>query len=102
MSVVERIVGDRRQQVLTSLNEMANHMLNEDVILRAVIMTGREIDHDILRDDLTFLQARGCVRIEKLPRGNGDDLWKVVLTDMGHRVVYGEQTVNGVARATVN
>ncbi|OUJ17070.1 hypothetical protein [Acetobacter sp. DsW_063] len=97
MNVSRSIAEDRRLRVLMSLHEMANHMLNEDVLTRAVIATGRDTDHDLMRDDLTFLQARGCVRVEKLPRGD-DELWKVVLTDRGQRAAQGEQTIQGVGR----
>lgn len=98
MSVTQAIVGDRRRCVLESLSEMGSHMLNEDVILRAVIESGRPTDHDTMRDDLAFLEKRGCVRVEKLPKIDGD-LWKVVLTPAGLRVAQGIQVVSGVAQA---
>lgn len=98
MSVSERIIGDRRKSVLESLSEMSSSMLNEDVLLRAVLESGRHTDHDTMRDDLAFLEKRGCLRIEKLTKATGD-LWKVVLTPAGLRVARGEQIVSGVAQA---
>ncbi|AQS83881.1 MAG: hypothetical protein ABF979_14515 [Gluconobacter sp.] len=98
MSVSETIVGDRRRSVLESLSEMSSCMLNEDVLLRAVLESGRHTDHDTLRDDLVFLERRSCLRIEKLMKSDGD-LWKVVLTPTGQRVARGEQIVSGVAQA---
>ncbi|GBQ27166.1 hypothetical protein AA0472_2337 [Acetobacter estunensis NRIC 0472] len=97
MSVQVSINEDRRLRVLKCLTEMSNHMLNEDVLLRAVISTGRDTDHDLMRDDLAFLEKRSCVRIERLP-SSGGELWKVVLTDAGQRVAQGEQVVSGVGR----
>lgn len=98
MSVSVTIAEDRRRSVLESLSEMSSCMLNEDVLLRAVLESGRHTDHDTLRDDLAFLEKRGCVRIEKLTKSDGD-LWKVVLTRAGLRVARGEQIVSGVAQA---
>ncbi|NHO36935.1 hypothetical protein [Acetobacter fallax] len=95
--MLESIIEDRRLRILGCIAEMSNHMLNEDVLLRAVIATGRDTDHDLMRDDLTFLEKRSCVRVEKLPCADGQ-LWKVVLTPTGQRAVQGEQTISGVGR----
>lgn len=97
MSIAQTIAEDRRLSILKCVSEMATRVLNEDCILRAVAETGRDTDHDLMRDDLAFLEKRGCVRIEKLPNGSSD-VWMVCLTAAGVRVSRGEQIVTGVAR----
>lgn len=100
MSVTMEIAADRRKKVLDALDQMQNGLLGEDVILRAVCESGRDTDRDTMRDDLTFLQHRHCVAIEKLPRANGE-LWRVRLTDDGLLAARGQLIVAGVARHTV-
>ncbi|ATJ89413.1 hypothetical protein HK16_10700 [Acetobacter senegalensis] len=100
MSPATEIAADRRRKVLDALAQMRDGQLSEDVILRAVCETGRDTDRDTMRDDLTFLQHRHCVAIEKLPRHAGE-LWLIRLTDDGLRAAQGALIVAGVARRTV-
>ncbi|KAA8386037.1 MULTISPECIES: hypothetical protein [Acetobacter] len=100
MSVTMEIAADRRRKVLDALSQMQDGLLSEDVILRAVCETGRDTDRDTMRDDLSFLQHRHCVVIEKLPRAGGE-MWRVRLTDDGLLAAQGKLLVNGVARRTV-
>ncbi|MFT8645661.1 hypothetical protein [Gluconacetobacter sp.] len=101
MSVASVVTEDRRLVILRSLKEMANHQLGEDLILRAVQMTGRDIDFDRARGDLEHLERAGCVGIERLPRSGGRELWLVHLTQDGLRAAEGLQIVPGVARRTM-
>lgn len=94
------IAADRRRKVLDALAQMQNGLLGEDVILRAVCESGRDTDRDTMRDDLTFLQHRHCVAIEKIPRTNGE-LWRARLTDDGLLAARGQLVLSGVARHTV-
>lgn len=97
MSAAEALIEDRRLRILKSLEEMQDRRLNEDVLVRMIAASGRPIDIDTLRADLTFLQHQGCVAIEKLPRMHGD-LWVANMTDTGARVGSGVQRLHGVAR----
>ncbi|KDE20670.1 hypothetical protein AZ09_04285 [Acetobacter aceti 1023] len=94
------IAADRRRKVLDALSQMQDGLLCEATILRAVCESGRDTDRDTMRDDLTFLEHRHCVAIEKMPRSGGE-LWRVRLTDDGLLAAQGKLLVNGVARRTV-
>ncbi|WP_308719207.1 hypothetical protein [Komagataeibacter xylinus] len=97
MSAAAAIIEDRRLRVLKSINEMGNRMLNEEVLLRVVVASGRATDFDTMRADLAFLEHAGCVRIEKMPRTPSTDMWLAHLTDAGVRAADGLQKIAGVA-----
>jgi hypothetical protein len=98
MSAAAAIIEDRRLRVLMSINEMGNRMLNDEVLLRIVVSSGRATDFDTMRADLDFLERAGCVRVEKLPRQTASDIWVAHLTDAGIRAAECVQKITGVAR----
>jgi len=100
MSVKVSIDEDRRKKVIDALAQMRDGLLSEDVILRAVLQTGRDTDRDTMRADLTFLERAGCVLVTKLEIINGE-IWRVQLTDDGLRASQGHLLVAGVARRVV-
>jgi hypothetical protein len=92
--VRERINEDRRLVILRLLVDYRG-ALNSSSLESAVRAWGHKyIDRAMITDDLHWLQARGCVKLDVL----GAHIVEVCLSPKGERAATGEEWITGIAR----
>lgn len=98
MSLQQRLAEDRRAAVLQILAEVEGHSLNEELLAKELMRARFGIvTHEDMRAILAFLERQSLVTIERLPRGDGSELWAATATRSGRDVARGAAHP-GVAR----
>ncbi len=96
LQFAERLAEDRRQWILSALNEADDYRLNDLSLKTLLDGFGHRVGRDIVRADLTWLGAHGLITTEQLGR-DGASVWIATLTEAGQDVARGRHHP-GVAR----
>ena len=95
MSMAETLAENRRLIMLRALDE-AGFSANETVLKTVTEHWGHQPTRDLIRADMTFLDAHGLIRLEKIDAQNGQ-LWIAHLKTAGQEVAQG-RVHPGIAR----
>jgi hypothetical protein len=94
VSFADLLAEDRRLVILRCLDGADYHVLNEHVLQTALAHLGHQVGRDVLRADLSWLEAHLLVKAEVVADGA---LWLAHLRNAGEEVARG-RTHPGIKR----
>lgn len=92
MSYEQILNENRRLVILRFLNEIVGNSANESVLETAANKIGVTSTREDIRDELSFLQERGCIKIEWY----ADKCMVAKLTRRGQYVAEGKENIYGI------
>ncbi|QOF67434.1 hypothetical protein IFE17_09900 [Actinobacillus sp. GY-402] len=88
---------DQRLVMLRTLAE-DGYDANESILSDVLEMYGHNISRDLVRNHMIWLEEQGLIEVNRLPVGNGKELFVGVITQRGLDVARGRVVVDGVKR----
>lgn len=98
MSYQQILDENRRLVILRFLHEITTNTANESVLETATNQIGVISTREDIRDDLKFLQDRGCVKIEWY----ADKCMVATLTRRGQYVAEGKEIIYGIKKPALD